>query len=293
VTGRLLHLEGANGLRIAADAYGDPADPPVLLLHGGGQTRHSWKTTQRNLGAGGWYAVSMDLRGHGDSDWAPDADYSLDGFADDVIAIARSLGHPVLIGASLGGTSALTALGKTADDPVGRALVLVDVAPNIEPSGAMRILAFMGEHMANGFASLDEVADAVAAYNPHRPRPTDLGGLRKNVRQRADGRWYWHWDPAFITSRPVDDEARARMHRGEHLEAAARSLTVPTLLVRGRQSDLLSEEGARKFLALTPHAQYVDVGGAGHMVAGDKNDAFNDAVVDFLDTVRAGTAPTR
>jgi pimeloyl-ACP methyl ester carboxylesterase len=280
-----IELVGRDGLRLAADAVGDPGDPPVLLLHGGGQTRHSWHSTLTQLGTTGWYAVSMDLRGHGDSAWAPDGDYGLDAFAGDVVAVARHLGNPVLVGASLGGTSALHAFGMTRDDPVGRGLILVDVAPHIEAAGATRILGFMHEHMATGFATLDEVADAVQAYNPHRPRPSDLSGLRKNVRQR-DGRWYWHWDPAFITSRPTDDEARTSAHRSEALVDAARSLTVPTLLVRGRQSDLLSEAGAQEFLALVPHARFADVGGAGHMVAGDKNDVFNDAVVSFLDDVR-------
>lgn len=283
---RRIDLVGRDGLRLAADAVGDPADPPVLLLHGGGQTRHSWHSTLHQLGRTGWYAVSMDLRGHGDSAWAPDGDYGLDAFAGDIIEVARQLGNPVLVGASLGGTSALTALGITREQPVGRGLILVDVAPHIEAAGAVRILSFMGEHMAAGFATLDEVADAVQAYNPHRPRPSDLSGLRKNVRQRADGRWYWHWDPAFITTRPFDNEARTSRHRSDMLVDAARSLTVPTLLVRGRQSDLLSEEGAREFLQLVPHARFADVGGAGHMVAGDKNDAFNDAVVSFLDDVR-------
>jgi pimeloyl-ACP methyl ester carboxylesterase len=281
-----IDLEGANGLRLAADAVGDPSDPPALLLHGGGQTRHSWHSTLQYLGTTGWYAVSMDLRGHGDSEWAPDGDYGLEAFAADIICVARKLGTPVFIGASLGGTSALAALGLTRDDPAGGALVLVDVAPNIEAAGAQRILTFMAEHMTTGFADLDEVADAVQTYNPHRPRPTDLSGLRKNVRQHEDGRWYWHWDPRFVTGRPLDDEARTATHRSDMLVGAARSLTVPTLLVRGRQSDLLSEAGAQAFLELVPHARYADVGGAGHMVAGDKNDAFNDAVVAFLDDVR-------
>jgi len=282
----VIELAGRDGLRIVATAAGDPADPPVLLAHGGGQTRHSWHTTTTHLGRNGWYAVSIDLRGHGDSEWAPDGDYSPAAFSDDVVEIARSFDRPALIGASLGGMSALGALGTTVGDPCGRALVLVDVAPNIERAGADRILAFMGANMATGFATLDEVADAVHAYNPHRPRPTDLSGLRKNVRQREDGRWYWHWDPAFMTTRPFDDEARIRADRSGELEAAARSLTVPTLLVRGRQSDLLTEEGAQKFLAMAPHARYADVQGAGHMVAGDRNDAFNGAVVGFLAEVR-------
>ena len=115
--------------------------------------------------------MSIDQRGHGDSEWAPDGDYSLAAFRDDIISVARSLGRPVLIGASLGGTSSLAALGDTADDPCGRGLVLVDVAPNIEREGAERIRRFMTEHMDEGFASLEEVADAVHAYNPHRPAP--------------------------------------------------------------------------------------------------------------------------
>mgnify|MGYP003350667560 CR=1 FL=1 len=151
--------------------------------------------------------------------------------------------------------------------------------------------ALDAEKMHEGFASLDEVADAVHAYNPHRPRPTDLSGLRKNVRQRADGRWYWHWDPAFITSRPFEGESRQLRSRPDLLDDAARSLRVPTLLVRGRQSDLLSEQGAREFLDIVPHARYADVGGAGHMVAGDRNDAFNDAVVTFLNDIRGVASP--
>jgi pimeloyl-ACP methyl ester carboxylesterase len=280
-------FDGHDGVRIAATVVGDPADPPVMLAHGGGQTRHSWHTTTTRLGNAGWYAVSIDLRGHGDSDWAPHGEYAMEDFALDVIAVSRQLGTPVLIGASLGGSSSLAALGRTRDDPCGSGLVLVDIAPHVEQSGANRILSFMAENMEDGFATLEDVADAVHAYNPHRPRPTDLSGLRKNVRQRENGRWYWHWDPKFMTIRPPDDEARSRRIRPDLLDDAARSLTVPTMLVRGRQSDLLSEQGAREFLELVPHAKYADVGGAGHMVAGDRNDVFNDAVMGFLAEIRS------
>ncbi len=281
-------FRGQDGIRLAADVAGDPDAPPVLLFHGGGQTRHSWGTTLLDLAGRGFYVASVDLRGHGDSEWAADGDYRIDAFAADIATVAREFDRPALVGASLGGTSSLFALGQYGND-LARALVLVDVAPNIEAEGAMRIGRFMMEHMEDGFGSLEEVADAVQAYNPHRPRPTNLDGLRKNVRLR-DGRWYWHWDPAFITGRfGSDDETRTfemrRAHRTEELESAARSLSIPTLLVRGRQSDLLSEEGARQFLALVPHAEFVDVAGAGHMVAGDRNDAFNDAIVEFLGRV--------
>lgn len=269
-----------DGLTLAADAYGPAEGPPVLLFHGGGQTRHAWGGTARLLGELGWRALTIDLRGHGDSDWAPDGRYGLDGFAGDVRALALAQPTPpALIGASLGGLSSLVAIADAPDGAeVARALILVDVAPRLEPAGIEHIAEFMLGHL-DGFADLDEVADAVAAFNPHRPRPSDLSGLRKNVRLREDGRWYWHWDPAFLSG--GTDEPRSYTNEAL-LEAAARSLRLPTLLVRGRQSDVLSEEGARHLLGLVPHARYVDVGGAGHMVAGDRNDAFNDAVVAFL-----------
>lgn len=276
-----LRLAG-EGLTLAADAYGPGDGPPVVLLHGGGQTRHAWDGTARLLGDKGWRATTVDLRGHGDSDWAgPEGGYSLDAFAADVRAVAAAQGRPpVLIGASLGGLSSLVAIAEAPPGvTVGGGLVLVDVAPRLEEEGIARIAEFMLGNL-DGFASLEEVADAVAAYNPHRPRPTDLSGLRKNVRRREDGRWYWHWDPRFLLGGRTDEPRSLRNE--DRLDAAARAITVPTLLVRGRQSDVLSEEGARHLVSLVPHARYVDVGGAGHMVAGDRNDAFNDAVIEFL-----------
>ncbi|SRR5581483_4419953 len=285
----MVTFTGRDGNAIAGDEAGPPDGPPVVLLHGGGQTRHSWGTTLGVLGDRGWRAYSLDLRGHGGSEWAPDGDYTLDAFAGDVVAVSRQLGRPpALVGASLGGIASLAAIGDNTDEVIATALVLVDVAPRIEEAGRDRIGAFMIEHMDDGFASLDEVADAIQAYNPHRPRPSDLSGLQKNLRRGDDGRWYWHWDPSFIKGRMGgDDETRASLVDPDRLQAAARNITVPTLLVRGRMSDLLSEEGARELLELVPHAQMVDVAGAGHMVAGDRNDLFNDAVVQFLETVRA------
>ena len=283
-----VRLDAADGVTLAADVAGDEADRTVVLLHGGGQTRHSWGGTQRDLAGRGFHVVSVDLRGHGESDRSPDGDYGPDVFPRDVEAIARRFDLPVLVGASLGGIASLLAIHR-APEPIASALVLVDVAPNIEPAGVDRIRTFMRSHIETGFASLDEVADAIQAYNPHRPRPTDLSGLEKNLRRR-DGRWFWHWDPAFMDGRHAESD-ETRIHEMEErsaaLEEAARALTLPTLLVRGRQSDLLSEEGARRFRELAPDAEYADVEGAGHMVAGDRNDVFTDAVVDFLERHRA------
>jgi pimeloyl-ACP methyl ester carboxylesterase len=269
---------GRNGVDIVADAYGDPQAPAVVLLHGGGQTRHAWGSTARALGAAGWHALALDLRGHGDSDWDPRGDYSLDAFVDDLLAVVAALGRaPVLVGASLGGLASLLAAGEIAPRSF-RAVVVVDVAPKTEPEGVERIVSFMGAN-PDGFASVEEAADAVARYLPHRPRPASLEGLRKNLRLRADGRYRWHWDPAFMHG-----ERRVQASRDpDRLTRAARGLRVPTLLVRGRMSDVVSEEGARHFIELVPHARYVDVSGAGHMVAGDENDAFTDAVIEFLE----------
>jgi len=285
-----MRLAAADGLTLAADAFGDPQARPVVLLHGGGQTRHAWHNSAAQLSDAGWYAVSVDLRGHGDSDWSADGDYRFERFAADVVALADTFGQPpALVGASLGGIASLLAIGESAT-PIAAALVLVDVAPHLEPSGVARIRAFMRQGL-NGFVDLAAAADAIATYNPHRPRPKDLSGLKKNLRQRDDGRWYWHWDPRFMA--PEDPSERggidgippARYVAQPRLEAAARNLRLPTLLVRGKSSDLLSEQGAREMLELVPHAQLVDVAGAGHMVAGDRNDRFNTAVVEFLATI--------
>lgn len=269
-----------DGLTLVADAFGDPGAPPVLLQHGGGQTRHSWGGAARALAARGRYAVALDLRGHGESDWDPAGDYGFDRYARDTLAVVRALERPVaVVGASLGGLAAL--LASAADEgPRFAALVLVDIAPRMSEQGAASVLAFMRERAEEGFASLEEAADTIARYLPHRPRPRDLSGLRKNLRQGADGRWRWHWDPAFVHGRGPGSPGRE--HQLEAFDAAAGALRIPTLLVRGRMSELLTEEAARAFLETVPHAVYEDVSGAGHMVAGDRNDAFTDAVTRFL-----------
>ena len=290
-----MRIPVAPDVTLVADAYGNPADPAVVLLHGGGQTRHSWDGSARSLGAAGWYALTVDLRGHGESSWSPDGDYRFERFADDVRAVTRSLPQPpALVGASLGGMASLLAVGES-DETIASGLVLVDIAPRVEVAGVARIRAFMRQGLG-GFPDLEAAADAIASYNPHRPRPKDLSGLRKNLRQKDDGRWYWHWDPKFMALQEpdvpgIDGIPSARMVQAERLEDAARRLTLPTLLVRGGSSDLLSEEGAAAMLALVPHARQVDVAGAGHMVAGDRNDRFNAAVVEFLEqTVRPRVA---
>lgn len=271
----MVFLKGANGLRIAADYWGSGNGPLVILLHGGGQTRHAWKDAGEALGAAGYYAVAFDARGHGDSDWSPDGQYGLDLMVEDLQCVVEALGkgRPALVGASMGGVSSMAAVGEGRVDAA--ALVLVDVAPRIEKEGVDRIAAFMSQK-PDGFDSLEEIADAISRYQPHRKRSNDLRGLAKNVRLAANGKYRWHWDPQIRARRIDVDERRRR------LEACAPRLTVPTLLVRGGLSDLLTEEGVRDFLRLVPHSEYVNVRDAAHMVAGDRNDVFASAVIAFL-----------
>lgn len=267
----------AAGVRLVGDRWDGDGDGTVLvLLHGGGQTRHSWRRTAERLAADGHTVVTFDARGHGDSDWDPDGDYSLDAFVNDLIGVVSTLDRPpVLVGASLGGITSMVAAGE--HPGLARALVLVDVVVHLEPAGVERIRDFMTGH-AGGFGSLDEVADAIAAYNPHRRRARNLDGLRKNVRQRADGRWYWHWDPAFMR---IDDEPRRRADVSR-LATAASHVTSPVLVVRGAESDMVSDAGLAEMLQLIPGAESVDVEAAGHMVAGDDNDVFAARLETFL-----------
>lgn len=263
---------------LAADVGGDPQSPAVVLLHGGGQTRRAWGSTARSLIGAGYYVVSLDLRGHGESDWDTNGDYSLNLQVEDLRAVLRTFSAPpVLVGASLGGLISLTTVGET-PQPIASRLVLVDVTPMVDPEGEARIIGFMTAH-PQGFASVEEAAEAVAAYLPHRPRPSSTAGLQRNLRLRDDGRYYWHWDPRLF------DRLRASpQQQQERYEAAARNVRVPTLLIRGQHSELVNADNVRHFLELIPSASFVDVAGARHMVAGDRNDMFSAAVLRFLGT---------
>ncbi|MEJ1161103.1 alpha/beta fold hydrolase [Prosthecomicrobium sp. N25] len=286
-------FEGAEGNRLVGDLYepAAPGGPVALLLHGGGQTRHAWRGTERRLADHGYVAIAYDQRGHGDSDWPTSGRYAFDDYAQDLTAVADQVEarwhrRPIVIGASLGGIAGMLAEGE-ADRPILAGLVLVDVTPRMDPEGVAKVLGFMGDRIEDGFATIEEAADAIAAYLPNRTRPTSLEGLRKNLRHHPDGRWRWHWDPRFLKPPGPPQDTTARRI------AAARNLRIPTLLVRGRQSELVSEEHVAEFMRLVPHAAFADVSGAGHMVAGDRNDVFAAAVLRFLEATFpvGGTAP--
>ncbi|MBV9516375.1 MAG: alpha/beta hydrolase [Mycobacteriaceae bacterium] len=249
--------------------------PSILMLHGGGQNRFSWKNTGQVLGDQGFHVVALDSRGHGDSDRAPGADYALETLCGDVLRVIDEIDRPVvLIGASMGGLTAILVADIAGPESVTK-LVLVDVVPRYDKTGSARIRDFMFNHI-HGFDSLEQAADAVAAYLPHRTRPRSPEGLRKNLRHR-NGRWYWHWDPKLMT-KPEDDPQL----RVEKLESAASGLRIPILLIRGKLSDVVSVDGVKDFLDKVPSAEFVELSDAGHTAAGDDNDAFTDAVVRFV-----------
>jgi pimeloyl-ACP methyl ester carboxylesterase len=267
---------GGAGNRLAADVSGPADGPPVLLLHGGGQTRHSWSRAHKTLADAGYRVISLDARGHGQSDWIENGDYGSQSQVEDLLAVVDTLGAaPALVGASMGGVNSLLACATA--PKLASCLILVDVTPRLELEGIEHIFEFMTGN-ADGFASLAQAAQVVSAYNPHRQQTTDTRGLEKNLRLRDDGRWYWHWDPRFMAGDHRQKVARI----AQRMQEAAGKIDIPTLLVRGQQSDVVSPEGAKELQSMIPHMTFVDVEGAGHMVAGDKNDLFNAAIIEFL-----------
>lgn len=277
-------FQGAEGNRLLGEVIGEGA-ATALLLHGGGQTRHAWKRTAERLAADGLRAIALDQRGHGDSQWVDSGRYEFGDFAADAAAVCRSVAdrfgaRPVGVGASLGGLALLLAEARSPD--LLTALVLVDIVPQMEPAGVEKIEAFMKAHMAGGFATLEDAADAIAAYLPHRERPKSLGGLAKNLRLDPDGRYRWHWDPQFMDGPHAVGRDRVAAHR--EMSAAASTLKLPVLLVRGKLSDLVTEERVARFREAVPHLETIDVGNAAHMVAGDQNDIFTEAILGFVES---------
>ena len=270
----MIKLLMSNGMRLAMDFAGHTNHQPVLFFHGGGQTRHAWGEALDVLASNGYLAATVDLRGHGNSDWASDGNYNLSAFADDIINLCGMFDQkPILVGASLGGLASLLAIGGSTTD-IASALVLVDIVPKVNHVGTDHIKDFMSAS-PDGFASLEDAADAIAAYTPQRKRRKDLSGLSKNLRLREDGRYYWHWDPRFLNAgNQIDPE--------NTLNIATDKLSLPVLLVRGEKSDVVDDDGVEDFLRRVPHAEYVQVIGAAHMIAGDSNQQFNKVVLDFL-----------
>ncbi|HLI19008.1 MAG TPA: alpha/beta fold hydrolase, partial [Rhodanobacteraceae bacterium] len=208
-------------LRLALETRGRADAPTVVFAHGFGQSRHAWTRAAETLAAHGWRTITFDARGHGDSERLPDGCYRLEQFVDDLLAVAHSLdAPPVLVGASMGGLLGLIAAGEIRPDPF-RALVLVDITPRWEAAGVERMLAFMRAH-PQGFDSLDEAAEQVAAYLPQRRRRKDRYELAQLLQRGDDGRLRWHWDPALL-----DTIAHEGERHQQRLLDAARKIDVP------------------------------------------------------------------
>ena len=265
---------------IIASEWGDNMNPLVIMLHGGGQTRHSWKGVAAKIANLGFHVIAHDLRGHGESFWDSDGDYTFDAHRDDLVRIIQQLGKKAnLVGASLGGMISLSLAGHEEESKHCSGLIMVDIGMRPNDEGSDRIVEFMRSG-AKGFASVEEAADAVSGYLPHRERPKDISGLKKNLRLKKDGRYYWHWDPLFLTDRTGMGEVREERFR--QLENSAKRISVPTLLVQGALSDILTDKEKEEFLNAVPHARFAEIQQATHMVVGDKNDIFAEAIVDFL-----------
>ena len=284
---RATTLAVGDAICLAVEQFGDASAPPVVFAHGFGQTRHAWEESALALAASGWYCVTVDARGHGGSGWLDNGRYDFMQFIDDLATVARASAKdsreaPVLVGASMGGLVGLCA--QALHPTLFRALVLVDITPRWEAAGVARILGFMRAH-PQGFATFDEAANAIASYLPHRTgryasdqsRPERL---RKLLIVGDDGRLRWHWDPRLL------DLVEGESDRWQGtLVDAARSIAVPTLLVSGARSDVVSDKTINEFLELVPHARHARIDDATHMVAGDANTAFARAVGDFIDTL--------
>ena len=273
-----MHFKGHGGLKIAADVWGSDNKKLVILLHGGGQTRHAWGETGKKLAEAGYHSVALDLRGHGDSEWHSDADYTIKAYKEDLVSIIKEINKPAsLIGASLGGMASLLLAGDEVNSNLCTSLIMVDIGIYPDPAGSDRIVSFMLSGEA-GFESLEDVAKSISDYLPHRQKPKDLQGLKKNLRLKEDGKYYWHWDPRFIRRRPG---SRDKGYFDLQLKAAQK-VVVPTLLMRGALSDVVTMEDVEYFLSVIGHAKFVEIEKAAHMIAGDRNDGFAEEAIKFL-----------
>jgi len=281
---QIIRFQTDEEITIVADAFGNPDHDPVLLLHGGGQTRHSWKQSGVKIAEKGWYVLALDARGHGDSSWSKKLNYNFDYIAQDLHFLIQTLTKkPVLIGASMGGISSMMVLSQF--PTIAKALILVDVSPKMEKKGVDRIFEFMGSK-PEGYKSLEEVRAAIANYLPHRKNTGSLNGLKKSLRKLPNGNYGWHWDPAMLK---VWSSLTSHRNPGEFeglFNGVLQNLAMPGLLVRGGISDVVSKEAVKELLAIAPNLQFVDIKDAGHMIAGDSNDIFTDALLAFLQQLK-------
>ena len=261
--------------------WGDPAAPPLLLLHGGNQSAHSWDLVSLHL-ADRYRVLALDQRGHGDSEWARDAAYGIGEMAEDAIAFIaqQGLDQPMMMGHSMGGRVTMEVLKRRPG--IARAAVFVDVGPVISGPGTEAIRNFIQRNIE--FDDLEAFIERVVEYDPYRTREHITRTVRYNLIQRADGRYITKsdrilHDPSF---------RRARERDGVPLSIGidvVRDFDLPALVIRGGDSNVLTEQGAEEFAAAMPQGQLRTVPDCGHNVHSQNTPGFLAAVTPFLDAL--------
>lgn len=268
-------FSGGSGQTLAADIFGPDVGPPILLIGGMGQTRNSWHRAAQRLAEGGRRAITLDIRGHGESDRAPDGDYSYPRQIEDIAAIGKAVGRPiVLAGNSLGGKISLAAAGALGAEVVS-GLVMVDAVPRSRPQGVSD-LAHAMRIPPDGFASLGDTAAQIALSRGAVIPPERLA---RNMRKDEQGRWHWHWDPSYR-----DPRHKIGLGAGsELLERLGAKVRVPTLLAWCEKSEIVDAQGVDALRAVIPQLEVESIPGATHRIVGEQNDIFADALLGFLD----------
>jgi len=258
--------------------WGNPGMPPIVLLHGGHQSAHSWDLVSLYL-AQRYRVLALDQRGHGDSEWPRDAEYSNDAMSRDAEAFiaALDLRRPVLIGHSMGGRNALLLTRR--NPSLLRALAIVDVGPELSDRGREVIAGFVQANQE--FDGLEQFVENVRQYDPYRSREHIERTVRYNMLQRADGKYISKCD---ATPRRLGLVRGSGPQENITLDDA-REFDLPALLVRGANSRILTPEAAERFRAALPRGTLVTVPDCGHNVHGQNTKGFIAAIDGFLDAL--------
>ena len=267
------------GLRFHFLEWGVQGAPPVLLLHGGNQSAHSWDLVSLHL-ADHYHLFALDQRGHGDSEWTRDQDYSFETRAADALEFAsdQGLSSPIVIGHSMGGYVAMTM--ALADPRLAKGLVLVDVGPELSQRGVEVIRDFVTHNVE--FDDLEQFLDVVARYDRFRSREHIARTLKYNMLCRADGKYASKVDHRRLPG-------VSAMPQPPTLEDF-KVLTNPVLVVRGEASDVFDPDAAARFVAALPNGRLVTVPNAGHNVHSANTPGFLEVVGPFLAELAQGAA---
>lgn len=264
-----------HGRRLHYTDWGDPEGPAVVALHGITGHARTWDEEARLL-AGSRRVLALDQRGHGDSDPAPDGDYSDEALLGDLIGFANALGlrRFSLLALSLGGRVAMNFAGRHP----GRVerLVVVDIGPEIAPAGRARVGTLMAG-APERFETLEDVVAHMRANSPRYAEPMLRHRAQHAVRPLPDGGFTWKYDRALR-----DAIRQGRLRVPTDLWPQWGAIACPTLLVRGAESDVLSAETAKRMVDTLPAARLAVVPGAGHTVPGDQPAAFQSLLREFL-----------